>query len=187
MARAERPPGRSAPESAGGAADAGRAADQIAVVDRVAEHLKDSRGALIPLLQQVQAEIGYLPPPVMRRIAERVGVSPARVFGVATFYSQFRMEPVGRHIIRVCHGTACHVQGATAITEAICSELGVDEGGTTADRQFTVEAVACLGCCSLAPVIMIDDSTYGRLTPDKARKVVRDYGEALDKAEAESR
>jgi NADH-quinone oxidoreductase subunit E len=156
-----------------------------ATVDRVAERLTDTRGALIPLLQQVQAEIGYLPPAALARIAERAGVSPARVFGVATFYSQFRMEPVGRHIIRVCQGTACHVQGAGGITDAICDELDVAEGATTEDGRFTIEAVACLGCCSLAPVIMIDESTYGRLTPDEARKVVRDYSEALDAAERE--
>jgi NADH-quinone oxidoreductase subunit E len=152
--------------------------ERLAVVDRVAEGLGDVRGALIPMLQQVQAEIGYLPPEVMDRIAERSGVPAARVFGVASFYSQFRLEPVGKHIIRVCQGTACHVQGAVAITEAICDELGVEEGGTTTDGRFTVEPVACLGCCSLAPVIMIDEDTYGRLTPDEARKVVANYGSA---------
>jgi NADH-quinone oxidoreductase subunit E len=150
--------------------------EQLSVVDRVAEELGDVRGALIPMLQQVQAEIGYLPPEVMDRIAERSGVPAARVFGVASFYSQFRLEPVGKHIIRVCQGTACHVQGAVAITEAICNELGVEEGGTTADGKFTVEPVACLGCCSLAPVIMIDEDTFGRLTPDEARNVVANYG-----------
>ncbi len=134
------------------------------------------------MLQQVQAEIGYLPPEVMDRIAERSGVSAARVFGVASFYSQFRLEPVGKHIIRVCQGTACHVQGAVAITEAVCDELGVAEGGTTEDGEFTVEPVACLGCCSLAPVIMIDEDTFGRLTPDQARKIVRDYGARTDGA-----
>jgi NADH-quinone oxidoreductase subunit E len=116
----------------------------------------------------------------MERIAERSGVPAARVFGVASFYSQFRFEPVGRHIVRVCHGTACHVQGAVAVTEAICDELGVAEGGTTEDGKFTVEPVACLGCCSLAPVIMIDEDTYGRLTPDEARNIVKDYGTAQD-------
>ena len=150
--------------------------EQISIVDRIADALGDARGSLIPLLQQVQAEVGYLPPEVMERIAERAGVSPARVFGVASFYSQFRLEPVGKHIIRVCQGTACHVQGAVAVTEAICDELGVEEGGTTEDGEYTVEPVACLGCCSLAPVIMIDEDTFGRLTPDEARRVVRDYG-----------
>jgi len=154
--------------------------EQLSVVDRIAEGLTDPRGSLIPLLQRVQAQLGYLPPAVMERIAERAGVSAARVFGVASFYSQFRLEPVGRHIIRVCQGTACHVQGAVAIAEAICDELGVEEGGTTGDGRFTVEPVACLGCCSLAPVIMIDEETFGRLTPDEARRVVREFGTAGD-------
>ena len=154
--------------------------EQLSVVDRIAEGLTDPRGSLIPLLQRVQAQLGYLPAAVMERIAERAGVSAARVFGVASFYSQFRLEPVGRHIIRVCQGTACHVQGAVAIAEAICDELGVEEGGTTGDGRFTVEPVACLGCCSLAPVIMIDEETFGRLTPDEARRVVREFGTAGD-------
>jgi len=149
---------------------------ELAIVDRIAREYSDVRGALIPVLQQVQAEIGYLPPRVMERIAERVGLSPANVFGVASFYAQFRMEPVGRHIIRVCQGTACHVQGAGAILNAICDELCVSEGETTEDGEFTVEPVACLGCCSLAPVIMIDEDTFGRLTPDGARKTIREYG-----------
>jgi NADH-quinone oxidoreductase subunit E len=149
----------------------------LAVVDRVAADYEGVRGALIPILQGVQNEIGYVPPEAMERIGERAGVPAASVFGVASFYSQFRLEPVGRHIIRICQGTACHVQGALAVTEAILDELAVEEGGTTADGKFTVEPVACLGCCSLAPVIMIDEDTFGRLTPDGARKVVSEYGE----------
>jgi NADH-quinone oxidoreductase subunit E len=150
--------------------------DPAEVVDRVADGLAGMRGALIPILQGVQAELGYVPPEVMDRIGERAGVPAARVFGVASFYSQFRLEPVGRHIIRVCHGTACHVQGALGIAEAILDELDVEEGGTTADGKYTVEPVACLGCCSLAPVIMIGEDTFGRLTPDEARRIVREYG-----------
>ncbi len=160
--------------------------EQLSVVDRIAEGLAGARGALIPMLQQVQAEIGYLPVAVMERIAERSGVPAARVFGVASFYSQFRLEPVGRHIIKVCRGTACHVQGAVNIAEAVCDELGVAEGGTTEDGQFTVEPVACLGCCSLAPVMMIDEDTFGRLTPDKARDVVKNYSVALDESDADA-
>ncbi len=152
-------------------------AGYLAIVDEVAEDYEGAKGALIPVLQQVQVRIGYLPPEVMERIAERVGVSPARVFGVASFYSQFRLKPVGKYVIKVCHGTACHVQGAPAITEAICDELGVEEGSTTADGKFTVSSVACLGCCSLAPVMMIEEETFGRLTPDVARKIVREFGE----------
>ena len=151
--------------------------DLVGVVDRVADGLAGARGALIPILQGVQAELGYVPPEIMDRIGERAGVPAARVFGVASFYSQFRLEPVGRHIIRICQGTACHVQGALGIAEAILNELDVEEGGTTADGKYTVEPVACLGCCSLAPVIMIGEDTFGRLTPDEARRIVREYGE----------
>ena len=146
------------------------------IVDEVVSEVAPARGALIPILQSVQSRIGYLPPEAMERIAHHTGVPAAKVFGVATFYSQFRLEPVGRHVIRVCHGTACHVQGAVAVTDAICDELEVEPGKTTSDGQFTVESVACLGCCSLAPVMMIGEDTFGRLTPDEARKIVRRYG-----------
>jgi len=151
--------------------------DLLDIVDRVAAGYAGVRGALIPILQGVQDQIGYVPPEAMERISERAGVPASRVFGVASFYSQFRLEPVGKHILRICQGTACHVQGALAIADAILDELGVEEGGTTADGKFTVEPVACLGCCSLAPVIMIGEDTFGRLTPDEARKIVREYGE----------
>ena len=154
-----------------------RAAEFAAIVDEVADAEGAGRGMLIPVLQKVQEKIGYLPPEAMRRISERTGVPAAGVFGVATFYSQFRLEPVGRYVIKVCHGTACHVQGAGAITEAICDELGCEDGETTSDGKFTVESVACLGCCSLAPVMMIEEDTFGRLTPEAARKIVKEYGE----------
>jgi NADH-quinone oxidoreductase subunit E len=164
----------------------GATPEQLSIVDRIVAEFSTSRGALIPMLQQVQAEIGYLPYAIMERIAERSGVPPARIFGVASFYSQFRFEPVGLHIIRVCEGTACHVQGAVDIVEAICDEFGVAEGGTTEDGKFTVEPVACLGCCSLAPVIMIDEDTFGRLTPEQARDIVRNYGTARDEGGAKA-
>ena len=160
--------------------------EQLSAVDRIVAEFSTSRGALIPMLQQVQDEIGYLPPAIMERIAERSGVPPARIFGVASFYSQFRFDPVGLHIIRVCEGTACHVQGAVDVVEAVCDELGVAEGGTTEDGKFTVETVACLGCCSLAPVIMIDEDTFGRLTPDEARDIVRNYGTDRDEGGAKA-
>jgi len=149
----------------------------LEAADEIAAEYAGRRGSVIPVLQKVQERIGYLPPEVMKRIGERLGVPPAQIFGVASFYAQFRMEPVGRYVVKVCHGTACHVQGAGAITDAICDELGVTDGATTKDGKFTVESVACLGCCSLAPVIMVEDNTYGRLTPDEARKIVREYGD----------
>lgn len=159
--------------------------ETIAVVDRVAERCGHARGVLIPLLQQVQDELGWLSKDVLERIGERAGVPAAQVFGVASFYSQFRLEPVGKHVIKVCHGTACHVQGAGAISDALKDELGVDEGGTTDDGLFTLESVACLGCCSLAPVMMIEDRTFGRLTPEEARdivQIVKEHG--IDSREA---
>ena len=168
------------------AGSGGATPEQLSVVDRIAEGLAGVRGALIPMLQQVQGEIGYLPMAVMERISERSGVPAARVFGVASFYSRFRLEPVGRYVIRVCQGTACHVQGAVAVAEAICDELGVAEGGTTEDGKFTVESVACLGCCSLAPVMMVDEDTYGRLTPEQARDIVKNYGIARDEGGAKA-
>ncbi len=154
----------------------GKMSGFLEVADEVAAKYAGKRGSVIPVLQKVQERIGYLPPEVMKRIGERLGVPPAQIFGVASFYAQFRLEPVGRYVVRVCHGTACHVQGAGTITDAVCDELGVSEGETTEDRKFTVESVACIGCCSLAPVIMIEDNTYGRLTPDEARRIVREYG-----------
>ena len=148
----------------------------LAIVDEIAGKYVDAPGSVIPVLQQTQARIGYLPIGVIERIGHSLGVPPSRVYGVASFYSQFRFNPVGKYIIKVCVGTACHVQGAGAITDAICDELGVHDGGTTEDGMFTVDSVSCIGCCSLAPVIMIGDDTFGRLTPAEARKVVREYG-----------
>jgi NADH-quinone oxidoreductase subunit E len=157
--------------------ETGRSAQPDAIVDRVVRAHAGSQGALIPVLQEVQAKLGYLSVEVMEAIAERLTIPAARVFGVASFYSQFRLSPVGQYVIKVCHGTACHVQGATGITDAICDELATPNGETTADGKFTIDSVACLGCCSLAPCMMIEENTYGRLTPDQARKVLKHYGE----------
>jgi len=137
------------------------------------------RSQLIPLLQKLQDAYGYLPQDVIARLSERTGIFVSQIMGVVTFYAQFRLEPVGKHIVRVCFGTACHVLGAENIADAICHELGVKLGGTTADKLFTVESVACLGCCSLAPVILIGDETHGRLTPDVARSVIRNFRERV--------
>ena len=140
--------------------------------------LKES--ALIPLLQKLQNAYGYLPRDVIKRLSERMGLFVSQIMGVVTFYSQFRLQPVGKNIVRICFGTACHVTGAENIADAINGELGLEcgpkaRGGTTEDGVFTVESVACLGCCSLAPVIMINDETHGRLTPDTARGVIREF------------
>ena len=150
--------------------------ERMRVVDEVVAAHGAAPGVLIPILQDVQARVGYLPPDVLERIGERAGVPAAHVYGVASFYSQFRLKPVGKYIIKVCHGTACHVQGAVNISDALTAELGTKDGETTEDGRFTVSSVACLGCCSLAPVMMVEENTFGRLTPDAARKVVRKYG-----------
>ncbi|MBP3446148.1 MAG: NADH-quinone oxidoreductase subunit NuoE [Clostridia bacterium] len=130
-------------------------------------------GSLITVLQHAQDIYGYLPTDVLYHIAERVGVSPAKVMGVATFYSQFRLQPVGKYLIMLCQGTACHVNGSEKIEKAIFDELGISDGETTDDGLFTLKNVACLGCCSLSPVMMINDETYGSLTPDKAKEILR--------------
>ncbi|MCL1958246.1 MAG: NADH-quinone oxidoreductase subunit NuoE [Spirochaetes bacterium] len=140
--------------------------------------LKDYTGEeaqLIPLLQKLQGMYGYLPQDVIKRLSERTGIFVSQIMGVITFYSQFRLKPVGKNIVRVCFGTACHVNGAETIADAICRELGIELGETTSDKLFTVESVACLGCCSLAPVIMINNETHGRLTADTARSVIREF------------
>jgi NADH-quinone oxidoreductase subunit E len=140
--------------------------------------LKDYKGdesQLIPLLQKLQEKYGYLPQDVIKRLSERTGIFVSQIMGVITFYSQFRLKPVGKNVVKACFGTACHVNGAETIADAICMELGIELGGTTDDKQFTVESVACLGCCSLAPVIMINSETHGRLTADSARNVIREF------------
>lgn len=138
-------------------------------------HFSGEEGKLIPALQKVQERDGYISRERMEEIRKVSGVPLSQIYGVATFYSQFRLHPVGKHIIRVCHGTACHVSGAKAITEAMEESLGIVNGETTADRLFTLETVSCLGCCSLAPVIMIDNSTYGNLTPAEVKKIMKKY------------
>ena len=136
---------------------------------------RGQKGSLIPLLQQTQELFGYLPQDAMQQISTAAGQSPSQVYGVATFYAQFRFEPTGKHTIKICHGTACHVVGVDLLDTTLQNELGIGPGQTTADGLFTLEQVACLGCCSLAPVMMIDDEVYGRLTGEKLKKALRKY------------
>ncbi|MBI5443631.1 MAG: NADH-quinone oxidoreductase subunit NuoE [Deltaproteobacteria bacterium] len=127
----------------------------------------------IPILQEVQAEFRHIPAEAIERIAERTEMSESQLYGVATFYSQFRLEPSGKRVIKVCHGTACHVGGSEGLTEAIEQRLGIKIGQTTSDMEYTLTSVACVGCCSLAPVVMVEgDKTYGRLDRKKAVAVV---------------
>lgn len=133
---------------------------------------------LIAILREAQDAYGYLPPAVLEAIAERLGVSWSTVYGVASFYEHFHLKPRGKHIIRVCRGTACHVRGATSILSAVERALGVRDGETTEDRLFTLTTVACLGTCSLAPVMMVDQNYYGKLTPDRVAPILEEYCEA---------
>jgi len=131
-----------------------------------------NNGALIPILQQAQENYGYLPEKVLEEIAVELRLPRSVVFGVATFYKQFRLKPSGRYIITVCDGTACHVNGSTDILQAVTEKLGIGDGETTADRLFTIQSVACLGCCSLSPAMMINGETYGNLTKEKVLSIL---------------
>jgi len=144
------------------------------LLDEVLAEYKGKAGTLIPVLQKAQDIYGYLPVEVMRHIARELGVKPAKVYGVATFYAQFRLTPMGKYVILLCQGTACHVNGSDKIETALCEELKINLGETTEDGLFTLTDAACLGCCSLAPVMMINGQAYGPLTPDKARNIIRD-------------
>lgn len=144
------------------------------ILDRHARH----PARLIPILQAVQEEYRYLPEEVLTYVATSLGVTPARVFGVATFYAHFALEPKGKHVIRLCDGTACHVKRSIPILEAVRDRLGLDEKRkTTADQLFTVETVACLGACGLAPVMVVDEEVHGLLTPEQAVAIVNSIAE----------
>lgn len=149
----------------------------LSLLEEVLSEYGGASSNLITILQKAQNIYGYLPKDVMYCIAERVGITPADVMGVATFYSQFRLTPIGKYLIMACQGTACHVNGSERITAAISEYLGIGNGETTADGLFTLENVACLGCCSLAPVIMINGEAYGNLTPDSAVAVLKSIQE----------
>ncbi|MEW5844669.1 MAG: NADH-quinone oxidoreductase subunit NuoE [Bacteroidota bacterium] len=146
----------------------------LSLIEPLINKYKGKKGNLIPLLQGVQAIYGYIPRSAFERLSDETGLTLSDMYGVATFYAQFRLSPVGKHIIKVCHGTACHVQGADSISTALKEALKVTDGETTPDKLFTLETVACLGCCSLAPVMMIDEETYGKLTGNSAVKIVKE-------------
>jgi len=132
-------------------------------------------GSLIPLLQAAQRDYSYIPEAAIHYISEIVGIPPAKIYGVITFYTQFRLKPLGKYLLRICNGTACHVNGSKLMGQVIEDELGITVGQTTADSLFTLQSVACLGCCSLAPVMMINEDTHGRLDPKKIRRILKSY------------
>ena len=153
------------------------AEDRAELEERLVRILKEFEGRpeeLIPMLQKIQRDLGYLPERALLEVAELTGQPAAKVFGVATFYAQFRFQPVGKYIIKVCRGTACHVSGSDLILEDLESYLDVSAGETTDDGLFTLETVACFGSCALAPVIVINDSVYGLMNPSKTRQLLEE-------------
>ena len=167
--------GTSGPSAAEGAAAAGGAPPTVdlAYVEEVVSSQGTGREAAIPILQALQTRYRYLPVSALRRVCELTELTPADLVGVASFYSQFRRTPVGRHLVRICHGTACHVAGIGPITDELRRRLEIPEAGDSdAEMRFTLDPVNCLGCCSLAPVLMVDDRVVGRLTPTSAFEVL---------------
>lgn len=144
-------------------------------VCQILEQNQRDPGRLIPVLQLVQEEYRYLPEEILTFIATSLNLTPARVYGVATFYSHFTLKPKGKYIIRICDGTACHVKKSTALLDALCKKLQLTQGSTTTpDMLFTIETVSCLGACGLAPVIVVNDEVYGQMTPEKAVALIEE-------------
>lgn len=131
--------------------------------------------SLIPILQQIQDVYGYLPKEILSEVSKHTGLHANQIYGVATFYEQFHLEPRGRHTIKCCRGTACHVKGGREVAKAIEHELGIQEGQTTEDMRFTFETVACLGTCFLAPTAMIDSDYYGHVTRNRIKSILKGY------------
>jgi NADH-quinone oxidoreductase subunit E len=165
----------------------GSAADFTALAP-VLEKYGGVKGSLITILQKTQDIYGYLSIDAIRHIAAKTGITPAKIYGVATFYTQFRLKPIGKNLIMLCKGTACHVNGADLIEEAVTEYLGIDDGETTPDGVFTLNNVACLGCCSLAPVMMVKsadgEETFGNLTKDGVKAILKEIGDREKEAVA---
>lgn len=136
-------------------------------IDSIIDKYREQRWGLIPLLHEVQGMVGYIPPEAIPRIAGGLGLFPSQVQGVITFYALFYTEPRGKNIVRVCRGTACHVRGGKTILKLVKRNLGVEEGETTPDMEYTLETVACVGCCALAPNVLVNNSVYGHMNPQK--------------------
>ena len=150
----------------------------LSLLDGVLDEYASVKGSLITILQHTQDIYGYLPKAAIERISERTGIATSEIMGVGTFYTQFRFEPVGKYLIMLCQRTACHVNSSELILQTIKDELHIDDGQTTEDGLFSLKCVACLGCCSLSPVMMINEDTYGSLTPDKTKKILKELREA---------
>ncbi len=149
----------------------------LAAANQVIDKYLDMKGSLMPVLQGVQEAYGYIPEPCVHLVAERLNVYTSQIYGVLTFYAQFHLEPRGKFIIRICVGTACHVKGAGRIADTLEEKLGIDHAQTTEDLKFTAEHVACIGACGMAPVIMVNDDTYGSMSVQKMAEVIAKYSE----------
>jgi NADH:ubiquinone oxidoreductase subunit E len=149
--------------------------DQVAKLNSIINKFKGKPGGLIPVLEEAQVCLEYIPLSVQKKIASELNLPLSRVYGVVTFYSFFTMTPRGKHTVRVCLGTACYVRGGKALTEALQKQFGVKEGETTADRMFTLETVRCLGACGLGPVIVVDEDVHGRVKPGKIKELLSQY------------
>lgn len=144
-------------------------------INQIIDRYRDDSGPLISILQEVQTTFGYLPKDALSHLSRRLKIPESKIWGVVTFYSQFYLEPRGRNTIKVCLGTACHVKGSDKILDKLRKILGIKEGQTTKDLKFSLETVRCLGACFLAPVMMINNDYYGRLTPDRVEHIVNQY------------
>jgi NADH:ubiquinone oxidoreductase subunit E len=145
----------------------------LALLDPILDEYKEQKGAIIPILQHAQDAFGYLPKEVLASISKRAGVPLSQLYGVVTFYAQFNLEPRGRHIVRICDGTACHVRGAPKIVESVEEAFNIKRGGSDQDYKYTLEIVYCLGSCGLAPIAVVDDQVYGQTTPVKLIEQLR--------------
>ena len=142
-------------------------------IDMIVEECGREESSAIPILQAIQHDYGYISKQQMQEVCAKTEIKENRIYGIATFYSQFKLSPSGENLIRVCKGTACHVRGADKLLEVISDELKIGVGETTNDNKFTLETVACLGCCSLAPAVMINNKVYGKLTADKLKEILK--------------
>ena len=162
-------------------------ADEEALKDIASEltRFENKRSNVIPILQMIQERHAYLAPEAIRRVAEHLGMAACEVYGVATFYNQFRFQPPGKHQIKVCLGTTCHVKGGDIILEHFERKLGISEGQTTPDREFSIDRVACVGCCALAPVAVVDETVHGKVAPSKVEGLI--LGFQIEKEKEERR
>ena len=150
------------------------------IFETIFSEFKGNKGELVPILQKVQDALGYLPKSALHKIAKFTKLTDSHVFGVASFYTQFRLQPTGKNKVCICRGTACHVRGAGRVRDRIMETLHIKEGQTTEDRQFTLESVRCIGCCSLGPVIKVNEDIHGRISSEKVTQILKEYGAEQD-------